>query len=157
MGRRKKKQELQDKMKTDPEAQAAAEESIRRFQGIISKVFDEYLKQIYVSQAKRETTNFINKILESEPWIVDEEDPAKLIRSGTDLMRFIQDNIVEFSKLCRNSPLLDLAEVYKSAINTFITEKFNEHLPTAEEGLKMSENQEKTTCLILNTCEFCLQ
>jgi len=123
---------------------------VQKFQGIISSCFDLYL-DFYVKNLDEKMTKQFEKFIAEETWIVDEDDRNKVLGSSTDLMVQFMQVVKETKKLTRNQAFYDMYNLFKKFLDLYAT-ALEAKIPPPES--KLSEQNEKTLCLIVNTSDY---
>jgi hypothetical protein len=120
------------------------------FKRSISSCFEDFL-DIYTNDQEKAITSMLNTY-RSKP-ILEEDQSAVLLSSGTELYLYYRQALNQLSKMNNSKPLFDLYNIFgKHLLNysTFMSSK----LPK-DDRKNVADNEIRICTLILNTSDYC--
>jgi len=118
---------------------------------MISSAFDPFMG-IYVQKEDQIMREAIERIISEEVWSVDDDERNKVLTSSTDLFFYIKESMKLCTTLSKSLTFFEIYKVYKKHLSTYCKALTNK-VPRV--GAILSEKDEKTLCLVINTTEYC--
>lgn len=138
-----------------PETKEPAHVSSISFDRIISECFTPYMAG-YVELERTEMRKLIEKFDATEQWSLSGELKEKARLAGSDeLFLYIKRSIKRCSKLMKDQIFFNLFKEYKRALSNYVS-LLTAHIPRKQGDATLTQGEIVSTCLIVNTSEYCI-
>lgn len=129
---------------------------IYRFKGCISECFEPYLKS-YSESEESKIMNAIDTAMKEDKL---ETIEYPLFGSSLHLFKSIKGSLKRCISFSTSKALFDLHISFKNVFRHYI-KQLRKHLPpklgTEQEKISLTDEIEAKACVIINTCEYCLE
>lgn len=131
---------------------------IYRFKGCISECFEPYLKS-YSESEERKIVEAIEQVMSGSG---DKLETLDHLVFGSSLILFknIKQSLTRCLSFSRSKALFDLHISFKNVFRHY-SRLLKKHLPakigTENEKISLTDEVESKACIVINTCEYCLE
>ncbi|KAJ3215505.1 Vacuolar protein sorting-associated protein 53 [Clydaea vesicula] len=124
-----------------------------KFYKIISSCYAPYL-EYYIESENKALSEMMQQYREQPIETSDQQaNEDSVLPSSTDLFYCYRQTMVQFSRFSTGKPFLDLSKLFKKWLSIY-SELLLSKLPR-EDLKKISEEEIRVTCVIINTADYC--
>lgn len=128
--------------------------SVSEFEGLVSSVFMPHLGG-YVDLERSNINELISKVDREEDWKIEEEKLKARLSGSDELFLHIKRSVGRCARLTTGKVLFDVSYEYIRGISNY-RQLLLSRLPRKPDSQgEISVDEIRTTCLIINTAEYC--
>ncbi len=129
---------------------------IYRFKGCISECFEPYLKSYSESEERKIMEAIENQMSADKLETID----YTIFGSSLHLFKNIKGSLKRCLSFSTSKALFDLHTIFKNVFK-YYAKLLKRHLPqklgTEQEKVSLTDEIELKACIVINTCEYCLE
>eukprot|EP00741_Cyanophora_paradoxa_P011209 tig00020554_g10829.t1 len=143
------------------------------FRGLVSSCFEPYMGP-YLDLVDKNLSKKLSEVLKEEKWDLPQDAAGstnKVLQSSVELFLFMKGSLKECSMFTRNQTLFNMQRLFKKYLKMY-ADALTAKLPRVssgaaavmaaaallhdrEEQVKLTEKEERTVCLVVNTADYC--